>query len=213
MTAILIPVKRFSDSKRRLSARLPPPARAALAAALCADFFEAVAQVGGARVCVVTAEGLVLERARALGWRVFAETEQISESRSIDAASRLCAQDGIGAVLRLPIDLPLAEPADIESLLQDESPAPSAVLVPSRDGTGTNALLRAPPDLFPSRFGPDSFGLHLDEAKKAGATVRIVRHERLGLDIDDIEDLRAAAPKVRRRSNLAAWLKSYAHLL
>ena len=30
----------------------------------------------------------------------------------------------------------------------------------SLEGTGTNALLRTPPDLFPSRFGPNSLALH-----------------------------------------------------
>ncbi len=46
-------------------------------------------------------------------------------------------------------------------------PAPSVVIVPSHDGTGTNALLRSPPDLFPSHFGPESFALHLKEAETA----------------------------------------------
>ena len=33
------------------------------------------------------------------------------------------------------------------------------LLVPSRDGTGTNAIIRAPANLFPSRFGPRSSSL------------------------------------------------------
>src|SRR5262245_42245723 len=72
-------------------------------------------------------------------------------------------------------------------------PAPSAVFVPSYDGTGTNALLRSPPDLFRSHFGPASFSLHLEEASRVGATIKIVRNERIALDIDEPKDLRAAA--------------------
>ena len=159
--------------------------------------FRVVAQVKGVdRVYVVSAEYHALSLARQLNWHVIDESEQISESASVDAASRHCAREGVKALLRLPIDMPLVTPSDIETLFYFLEPAPSVVIVPSRDGTGTNALLRSPPDLFPSHFGPGSFALHLKEAEKAGAKVAIVRNERIALDIDEPKDLRAAAGRV-----------------
>jgi 2-phospho-L-lactate guanylyltransferase len=62
--------------------------------------------------------------------------------------------------------------------------------VPSRDGTGTNALLRTPPELFPSRFGAESCAKHLAEARARGAEIRVFRNARIELDIDEVEDLR-----------------------
>ena len=207
MKAILIPVKNFRDSKQRLAARFSSEERAGLAESLCEDFFRTIAQVRGAtRVFVVSEEPVALAWARENGWETIAESGQISESHSVDAASHYCTRKGVGALLRLPIDIPLATPGDIESILaQTESP-PSAILVPSRDGTGTNALLRSPPTLFPSHFGPNSFALHLKEAEGCGARVTSLRNPRIELDIDEWDDLRALGPRVHAESALARWL-------
>jgi 2-phospho-L-lactate guanylyltransferase len=97
----------------------------------------------------------------------------------------------VTALLRLPIDIPLATADDIEELFGALEPEPCAVLVPSRDGTGTNALLRSPPALFPSHFGPDSFALHLAEAERCKAKTKVIRNPRLALDVDEPADLKA----------------------
>ena len=208
MKAILLPVKTFDRSKERLAPHYSEDDRAALARALCEDTFRVVAQVKSVdRVYVVSAEYHALSLARQLNWHVIDEREQISESTSVDVASRQCAHNGVKALLRLPIDLPLVTFSDIETLFYFLEPAPSVVIVPSRDGTGTNALLRSPPDLFPSHFGPDSFALHLKEAEKAGAKVAIVRNERIALDIDEPEDLRAAAGRVSSHSATARLMQ------
>jgi len=209
MKAILIPVKLFHESKKRLAAHYSPDARAALAAALCEDFFGVVAQVRGAgRIFVASQEPRALSWAAARGWETIVETAQISESHSVDAASRHCAEQGVRALLRLPIDIPLATAQDIDSILSQAEDAPSAILVPSRDGTGTNALLRSPPTLFPSHFGPNSFALHLDEAERTKARVKRLRNPRIELDIDEMDDLSALAGCVRADSSIAAWLNA-----
>jgi 2-phospho-L-lactate guanylyltransferase len=115
----------------------------------------------------------------------------------------------VDALLRLPIDIPLVTPPDVEALFSQAEDVPSVVVVPSRDVTGTNALLRSPPNLFRSHFGPGSFALHLDEAKRCGANVRIVRNPRIELDVDEIGDLRALAGLVRPDSATADWLAAH----
>jgi 2-phospho-L-lactate guanylyltransferase len=140
-------------------------------------------------VAIVTNSARTAVRAEKQGWRVLWENEQISESASVDAASKRLASEGVDAVLRLPADLPLVQPGDVESLLSLSIAAPCAVLVPSWDRTGTNALLRMPPALFPSRFGPNSLALHLEEAATAGAQVKVVENPRLALDLDDPSDI------------------------
>jgi 2-phospho-L-lactate guanylyltransferase len=82
--------------------------------------------------------------------------------------------------------------------------------VPSRDGTGTNALLRSPPTLFPSHFGPNSFALHSDEAERSRARVRIIRNPRIALDIDEPDDLVALRSVLDFDCATARWLKQQA---
>ena len=214
MKAILIPVKEFREAKKRLAPHFSPEDRAALAQAMCEDFFNVVAAVRSVdRVFVISKEPQVLEWARQLGWETIAESRQISESDSVDAASRYCAERGVQALLRLPVDIPLVEPADIEAVFESLGPAPTVILVPSGDGTGTNAILRSPPALFPSHFGPNSLGRHLAEAEACGVRAHVFRNPRLELDIDEWEDLQKLAPVVRPGSATARWLMERAETL
>jgi len=213
MKAILIPVKEFRRSKERLAPYYSEDERTALARALCEDTFEVIARVRGIdRVYVVSGEDHALDLARQRDWQAIREPEQISESASVDAASRLCAAEGVQALLRFPIDIPLVTAGDIEALLAALEPAPSIVIVPSRDGTGTNALLRSPPDLFPSHFGPDSFALHLNEAERANARISIIRNERIALDIDEPEDIELLNKFPNGDSAAAEWLAKQAKI-
>ena len=100
----------------------------------------------------------------------------------------------------------MVEPADIEAVFEALGVGPTAILVQSSDGTGTNAILRSPPALFPSHFGPHSFVRHLAEAEACGVRAHVFRNPRLELDIDEWEDLQKLVPRVRPDSATARWL-------
>jgi len=96
---------------------------------------------------------------------------------------------------------------DIDELLATDCAAPALVIVPSRDGTGTNAILRTPPALFPSHFGTGSFAKHCGEAERAGAQILVRRNTRLETDVDDEADLRALAREDLRGTETGAWFE------
>jgi 2-phospho-L-lactate guanylyltransferase (CobY/MobA/RfbA family) len=77
----------------------------------------------------------------------------------------------------------------MDELLSADLRAPAALLVPSREGTGTNAIIRTPPAVFPSRFGPNSLALHKEEAARVGVNCVVVPNARIALDIDEPSDL------------------------
>ena len=190
MKCLLIPVKDLSLAKQRLATLMTQAERTRLAGALLERTLAVAAGARGAdRVAVVTLYPPAIALAERYGMEVIVEQEQISESASVDFGAREAAGRGASAVLRLPIDLPLVTAADIDEIFDADRPAPSVVIVPSRDGTGTNALLRRPPDLFASHFGPGSLARHLAEAERTGAGCRILHLPRIALDIDDPEDL------------------------
>lgn len=190
MKVLLVPVKDPSRAKQRLSGILLPEERARLDWAMFEDVSRALEAITATdRVVVVTSDGRSARHARELGWDVIFEEAQISESDSVDCASRLLRRRGATAVLRLPADIPLVQASDVERLLDLQTVSPSAVLVPSWDGLGTNALLRTPPDVFPSRFGPNSLALHQQEAQRAGVPCVLVDNPRIALDLDEPADL------------------------
>jgi 2-phospho-L-lactate guanylyltransferase len=188
-TAVLVPVKEHRNAKSRMAAILTPEERAQLARTMFEDVACALTDLSTPAVVVTNSEDAA-QRARRLGWRVLWETCQISESAAVDAASAQLLQEGISSVLRLPADLPLVTCTDLEQILSDGMPAPSTVLVPSVDRLGTNALLRTPPDLYPSRFGRNSFVLHMQEARRSQAQIRVIENSNIALDLDDTLDLR-----------------------
>jgi len=104
--------------------------------------------------------------------------------------------------------LPLLQASDVDSLLAIESPAPAVVIVPSRDGTGTNAILRTPPALFRSHFGEGSFAKHCAEAQRAGAAIIVRRNPRLEMDVDDEADLRALLLHDLGGTETGRWLET-----
>ena len=206
--ALLLPIKDLRNAKQRLAGVLTPEERFGLAQAMLEDTIHAVRGVQRAtKIFVITNYEPAMEIAAKFGWEILREEHQVSESASVDIASRLCAERGITALLRLPLDLPLVQPVDIDELLATECSAPAIVMVPSRDGTGTNAILRTPPTLFPSHFGPDSFAKHREEAQRANASVTIRRNVRLEMDVDDEADLRVLLQQDLGNTATRKWLE------
>jgi 2-phospho-L-lactate/phosphoenolpyruvate guanylyltransferase len=190
MKAIIVPVKEPSNAKTRLDGLLSPIERRSLAWAMFLDVTKALSGIEDlCHVFIVTSYERAARHALENGLGLLTEQHQLSESASVDWASGILAARGFDSVLRLPADLPLVQSADVAGLLSIETAPPASVLVPSRDGTGTNAILRTPPRLFPSHFGPNSLARHVDECERAGAAPLIVSNERIGLDIDEPADI------------------------
>jgi 2-phospho-L-lactate/phosphoenolpyruvate guanylyltransferase len=205
---LLLPIKDLRHAKQRLAPLLSPEERFGIAQAMLADTIRAVRGVRRAdKIFVVTNYFPAMQAAEANGWELLREEQQISESVSVDAASQLCAERGVTSLLRLPLDVPLVQASDIDELLAETCAAPAVGIVPSRDGTGTNAILRTPPALFSSHFGAGSFAKHCGEAERAGAQIVVRRNARLEMDVDDEADLRVLARHDLRGTQTGAWLE------
>jgi 2-phospho-L-lactate guanylyltransferase len=208
MRALLLPIKDLRNAKKRLIGVLTPEERFGLAGAMLADTIRAVRGVQRAqKIFVVTNYEPAMLVAEENGWEILREEHQVSESDSVDAASRLCELRGVTGLLRVPLDVPLVQAGDIDDLLAVECEAPALVIVPSRDGMGTNAILRMPPALFPSHFGVGSFAKHVGEAERMGARVIFRRNTRMEMDVDDEADLRVLLKNDLSGTETGRWLR------
>jgi len=208
MRALLLPVKDLNNAKKRLNGVLTPEERFGLAQAMLADTIRAIQAARQAeKVFVVTNYAPAMNIAEENGWEILHEDRQISESHAVDFASRVCEERGVIGLLRVPLDVPLMQAGDIDELLGVECGNPALVIVPSRDRTGTNAILRTPPALFPSHFGEGSFAKHVAEAKRLGAQILIRRNPRLEMDVDDESDLRALLEHDLHSTETGRWLR------
>lgn len=191
--AALIPVKGFQKAKQRLAPLLTEAARELLAESM---FRDVLREVGAARglsgLFIVTGNDRVTEIAAGAGAGVIREPTESGETAAVDLARTQLKNAGWEAVLIVPGDLPLVRASDIEELLGHAAAArgaPFALLVPSHDRKGTNALLLAPPDIIELRFGYDSFTFHVEQVAGRGLPVRVIENEHIALDIDEPQDL------------------------
>lgn len=205
MIFALLPVK-IRNAKQRLSRLLDLPEREALARHMYKHVVATLCAARGInRIVVATSDSAAAAHARRSGVLVFEEREQLGHSHSADAAARHAMTLGAQTILMIPIDVPLVTPAEIEELIA-AGRSSQLVIVPSADGTGTNALARTPPDLIECRFGPGSFQAHLDQGRAKGMVAEVLRPPGLVFDLDTPEDA-AELPARAPHSKIAELLR------
>ena len=184
----LIPVKSLTIAKSRLAPSLSQHQRERLVMdmlhhVLCvlldSELFE--------RVSVVSSDVQVLEQAYIWGARAMTE-EQHGHNQALHAAALREKTEGVTTLLTISADLPLLTMQEIHCLFE-QSRQHEVVLAPSRDGTGTNAILVRPPLIVPYVFGPDSLQSYLVAARQRHLTYSTYHSIGLALDIDTIDDL------------------------
>jgi len=205
---ILVPVKNLENAKERLSSVLSAAERRALAETMLHDVLEALAAVNHqTRVGVVTSDPFAVALAQHYGFTIISDPANFGESDAIAHATQHCVAYGEDNTMVIPGDIPLVQPEDIEQVLA-AAPAQGSVLVPGWDGRGSNAVFRRPADLFPLRFGNDSFPPHLRAAQATGKPCLVLRLPRIGLDVDnpaDLAQLLAHAGDTRSQQLLRSW--------
>ena len=216
----LVPIKDRRGAKSRLSPYLDEVERQCLALHMLEDVLTALAGVTRLTAVLVSHDDEAIRLAQSLRMitipdRGLGETDAVQFATSwatnrcaqgtlvIPADVPLITSQEIKAILTASEETGIGSaenPSDAERKANSKVPVPissltehkprSTVLVPSRDGRGTNAALRCPPDLFPLRFGNDSFQPHVAQAERSGAPCKILPLPGLGLDIDEADDLR-----------------------
>ncbi len=118
---------------------------------------------------VVTADAAAAELSRVAGARVLWDHVPPRGMNPAVAIGQSEVEDRLmDAALVLTADLPLVRSEDLEAIVAALRPGRGAVLVPSRDGTGTNALALAPPFGIATRLGANSRALHEYALANAG---------------------------------------------
>jgi len=185
---ILIPVKNLKDAKQRLASVLSQQERTELARAMLQDVTEVVASwVKRPEVAIVSCDSFALSLACKYGFEVIADHRNSGETDAIEMATRVCEAREFDTLV-IPGDIPLLQAWELQAIY-DAAPEVGTVLVPAGDGRGTNAVLRRPAELFPLRFGNDSFKPHLAAAQATGKPCVVLPLPGIAVDVDNPADL------------------------
>src|SRR6266568_3196323 len=139
------------------------------------------------QIAVVSPDQRVLRQAQAWGAQAVVE-EMPGHNAALHAAALKELAAGTTTLLTIAADLPLLHPSDIRMLVAQSAQYP-VVLAPSRDGTGTNAILVRPPLAVPYVFGPGSLQNYVEAARQRHLSYSMYHSTGLALDIDTIDDL------------------------
>jgi 2-phospho-L-lactate/phosphoenolpyruvate guanylyltransferase len=199
MNCVLVPVKALEQGKSRLSVRLSPEERHALSRAMLTDVVTSARSATTVdRVVVVSSDPSLLELARQLEVEAVDEGYPRGLNGAVAVGTEFCLHLGATAVLVLLADLPLVTAQDIEGIFQQTNGEPQIVIVPCKEGDGTNALLRVPPEVVPTRFGGPSLEAHRKVAREYNITCQTVEIPHIAFDVDSVEDLHCLASQATK---------------
>jgi 2-phospho-L-lactate/phosphoenolpyruvate guanylyltransferase len=208
---ILIPVKNLSSAKQRLASVLDQPARTALAQAMLHDVLTTLhGWKDRPPVALVTSDPYAVKLGGEYKFEIIPDLDNPGETGAIEMATRICVERGADNTLVIPADIPLIQAWELEEIMK-QGPAAGSVLVPAADGRGTNAAFRRPANLFPLRFGNDSFKPHHAAAQATGKPCVVLNLSGIAVDIDNPSDLQQlmSLPGTTRAQSLA---RKYAHI-
>ncbi len=199
----VIPVKRFGAAKRRLATGIEEARRRELVEAMLGDVLEAVfaARTITATI-VISDEHRAAELAEAAGAEVLPEGEQGGHSAAAALGIARASELGARCVALLPGDCPLLDPRELDHLLTGV-PERYVSVVPDRHGSGTNALVLAPPSAIAPAFGEGSCARHVAAARRAGVPYGVEELASLGLDLDTPADIVALTAELEARPGRA----------
>ncbi|HKV82385.1 MAG TPA: 2-phospho-L-lactate guanylyltransferase [Candidatus Sulfotelmatobacter sp.] len=205
---ILVPIKNTASAKQRLASVLDQHARTQLAQAMLTDVLTMLRDWNNCpKVGVVTSDPYTMKLAAEYRFEVIPDPDNHGETGAIEMATRVCMERGEDSTLVIPADIPLIESWELEEIYK-HAPAEGSVLVPAADGRGTNAAFRRPANLFPLRFGNDSFRPHHAAAQATGKPCAVLKLPGIAVDVDNPPDLRhlLSLPGETRAQRLArSW--------
>jgi 2-phospho-L-lactate guanylyltransferase len=184
----LIPVKSLMTAKSRLSSTFTQHQRErlvldmlhhVLSVLLESELFE--------KVSVVSSDKHVLEKAYLWGAQAVVE-EHHGHNQALHAAALREISEDVTSLLTISADLPLLTTREIRCFYE-QSLQHDVVLAPSRDGTGTNAIMVHPPLAVPYVFGPGSLKSYVELAMQKHLSFSKFHSIGLALDIDTSDDL------------------------
>jgi len=185
---VVVPVKALTKSKTRLSSILSPKERAALTIAMLADVLSAVKKSRMIdSITVVSPDRNVLRFGQQLG----VDSLREKPARGLNSAitQTICKRKWENAiVLIVHADLPLLTPEEVNAFLRGARGC-SVTIGPSKDGTGTNAMVLNPARVIKPAFGRGSYKRHISLFHRKRLRFRVQMTEGFGFDVDDPQGL------------------------
>ncbi|MDQ3807893.1 MAG: 2-phospho-L-lactate guanylyltransferase [Thermoproteota archaeon] len=189
-TFAIVPIKKFQNTKTRLSSVLAIDDRIHLSLLMVKDTLQVLSIVQPiSQIITVSADKHVGEIALKYGSNFLLEEKEQGVNSAVALATNYCIKQAADATLVIPHDLPLLDSNDIlKACRLAENNSRCIVICPSIRHDGTNMLLRKPPSIIPTYYDADSYNMHIKAATSLGIPAKCLFLKSVMYDIDTPED-------------------------
>lgn len=191
-TAIIIPLKKFENSKSRLNLLLDSEERRILCRLLVMDMIEELYKLKDIQILIITSERIEEELPESLKKDIILihEKDNTGVNNAVEIADSFIKNKGFTSSIIIPIDLPLLSSYDIQKIIDFSRDFEKCVcIVPSNRFDGTNILLRKPTAIIKTYYDNDSFYNHVKTTLDKELFLKIFYDEKLMMDLDMVEDI------------------------
>ena len=189
-TFAIVPVKKFENSKTRLSSILDMDDCILLSSLMLEDTVKILSSVRSlTQVVIVSADKRAEEMATKHGATFLREEKEKGVNSAVALADIYSIREGSEATVVIPQDLPLLDAIEVSTACQlAENQSKCIVICPSLRYDGTNMLLRKPPSVIATFYDTDSYNMHVKAALQFGIPIKRLFSKSVMYDIDTPED-------------------------
>jgi len=186
-TAAIIPVKTFSNAKKRLN--LQQECKENICSLMLQEVLNTISNCKLiSKIVLVSKDEAALKIGRQFdAIEIFDNESGVNDAISL--ADEYLSDKKFDCSVIFPQDVPIMISSDIDDLLGFVKSKKSVIIVPSRQFNGTNALVRCPADIMETRYDMGSYTFQMDAARTKTENISIALIRRMMLDIDDEFDL------------------------
>jgi len=186
-TSAIVPVKTFSTAKKRLC--IQQSHKEKICNLMLQEVLDTISKSKLIdKIILVSKDETALKLGKTFG-AVEIFDDESGVNNAIHSADQYISDKEFDCSIIFPQDIPIMKSVDIDNLLGFVKYGSSAIIVPSRQFNGTNALVRCPANLMDTRYDMGSYTFQIDAALTKTKNVSVALIRRIMLDIDDELDL------------------------
>ena len=186
---VIIPVKKFSHSKNRLSSVFTSEEKKELVRCMLFDVCDVLIKSSYLNgIAIVTSENEILQ------YENYDEIIHLKESHNsgvndaVEIGNEYFMKEGFDATIVVPGDIPLIDNQVLDKLFEQVDNN-QVIITPSRREDGTNLLFRNPPDIIQTSYDSNSYFTHLRMIEDNNLQYSIYLEDAIRLDLDEPEDI------------------------
>ena len=187
---VIIPVKKFNDSKQRLSSICTLKERRDLSRSMLFDICDVLIKSEYfTEIVLVSSEEEITQYENYDDITYLRENGANGVDTAVELGNKYFIEKGFDATVVIPGDIPLIHNKILDELF-DLIKDNQVIITPSRKKNGTNLLFRSPPDVIGTSYDNNSYFRHLDMIKARNLQHWIYLEDSIRLDLDEPEDIK-----------------------